>query len=403
MTRQAVGVMVLAALLLAGGCGRSTHTGNGNEGYSGDGGRATKAGLGSPYGVAVAEDGSLYVADWGNNRVRKVDPKGIITTVTGHGWTMKRIHYRHDWGLPSFGGSTVRVGRFSGDGGPATRADLYGPVAVAAGRDGSLYIADSKNCRVRKINPKGIITTVAGGGRRQEEASDGGLATMASLENPRGVALGPAGSLYFCDGSRVRKVDPKGIITTLVGNADWGFSGDGGPAARARLACPEGTAVGPDGSVYIADTSTNRVRRVDAVGIITTIAGDGWGWNSRGNVGRYAGDGGPATKASLYSPRGLAFDKQGNLYIADSRNNRIRRVDQKGIIATVAGNGIPGHSGDAGPATAASLHYPADVAVGPDGSLYIADYANQRIRKVDRKGIITTVAGNNRIRKVTWR
>jgi hypothetical protein len=232
-----------------------------------------------------------------------------------------------------------------------------------------------------------IIDTVAGNGS-WGYSGDGGPATEAMLSYPRGVAVDASGNIYIADlyNHRIRKVDTSGIITTVAGNGDEGYSGDGGPATEAMLDFPFGVAVDASGNIYIGDTHNYRIRKVDTSGIITTVAGNGaWG---------YSGDGGPATEAMLDFPCDVAVDASGNLYIGDVYNQRIRKVDTSGIINTVAGNGSWGYSGDGGPATEAQLHGPFGVTVDASGNLYIADYDNQRIRKVDTSGIITTVAGN---------
>src|SRR5438876_901164 len=231
------------------------------------------------------------------------------------------------------------------------------------------------------------INTIAGGG-----VGDGGAATGASLNQPRGVALDASGNLYIADhfNHRIRKVAAAtGIITTVAGNGVFGFAGDGGAATGARLNYPSGVALDASGNLYIADQNNNRIRKVDAAtGIITTVAGN--------DSPTFFGDGGAATNASLYDPTGVALDASGNLYIADQYNHRIRKVDAAtGIIATVAGNGIPDFAGDGGAATYASLYHPSGVALDASGNLYIADQYNHRIRKVAAAtGIITTVAGN---------
>jgi len=283
--------------------------------------------------------------------VRRVGPDGIIITVAGG----------DDWG-------------YGGDGGPATQALLNFPTGVAVGSDGSLYVADTFNGRVRRVDPNGIITTVAGSGSFGF-SGDGGPATAAKFEDPRGVAVGSDGSLYISDSSnnRVRRVGPDGIITTVVGSASSGFSGDGGPATAASLNFPTGVAVGPDGSLYIVDTFNNRIRRVSPSGLITTAAGNG------SSIAR--GDGGPAIQAGV-SPAGVAVGRDGSLYIADSGNYRIRRVAPNGLISTVVGTGTRGFGGDGGPTSAALLNFPSAVAVGPDDSLSIADRNNDRIRRV---------------------
>jgi hypothetical protein len=234
--------------------------------------------------------------------------------------------------------------------------------------------------------PNGIITTVAGGG--SAGLGDGGAATSASLARPFSVAWDGAGDFLIADyfGERVRKVDNNGVITTFAGNGSSSFSGDGGAAVNAGLSNPDGVVVNASGNFYIADNSDNRIRKVDTNGIITTVAGNG--------IGGYSGDGGPATNASLRNPYGVGLDAAGNLFIADYNNNRIRKVDTNGIITTVAGNGSPGYSGDGGAATNASLNLPHVMVVDATGNLLIVDYGNSVLRKVDTNGIITTVAGN---------
>ncbi len=325
----------------------TTVAGNGAYRFSGDGGAATSASLNLPYGVAVDSAGNLYIADFGNNRIRQVSG-GTITTMAGDG-----------------------NASFSGDGGPATSASLKWPEGVAVDSAGNLYIADFENDRIRKVSG-GTITTVAGNGIGRF-SGDGGPATSASLLTPSAVAVDSTGNLYIADASnrRIRKVSG-GTITTVAGNGNAGFSGDGGPATSASLLSPMGVAVDSVGNLYIADDQNDRIRKVSG-GTITTFAGNG--------NGGFSTDGGPATSASLYEPYGVAVDSAGNLYIADYGNNRIRKVSG-GTITTVAGGGNQGFSGDGGPATGASLYYPRGVAVDSAGNLYIADLENNRIREV---------------------
>jgi RHS repeat-associated protein len=332
--------------------GIMTVAGNGQSDFGGDGGPATAAQLFYPGGIAVGPDGSLYIADVNNERVRRVGPDGTITTIAGNG-------------SPGF----------SGDGGPATAAQLYKPRAVAVGPDGSLYIADGFNYRVRRVGPAGTITTIAGNGS-PGFSGDGGPATAAQLASPAAVTVGSDGSLYIADAEngRVRRVGPDGTITTVAGNGSPGFSGDGGPATAARLTAPTAVTVGSDGSLYVTDNGESRVRRVGPDGTITTVAGNG-------QLG-FSGDGGPATAAKFDSVGGVAVGPDGSLYIADLLNRRVRRVGPDGTITTVAGNGQSGFSGDGGLATAAKLYDPRGVAVGPDGSLYIAGLRDGRVRRV---------------------
>jgi RHS repeat-associated protein len=330
----------------------TTVAGNGISGIGGDGGPATQAALRVPMGVAITPDGSFYITDSFNERVRRVDPNGIITTVAGTG-------------NPGY----------SGDGGQATLATLRTPSGVAIAPDGSYYIVDQGNSCIRRVGPEGIITTVAGIGVNGF-SGDGGPATQAALSGPTTIAVAPDGSLYIADpgNRRIRRVGPDGIITTVAGTGLGGSSGDGGLATQATLNGPTGISVAPDGSLYIADLGANRVRRVGPDGIITTVAGTG----SPG----FSGDGDSATQAALNSPRGVTVAPDGSFYITDQNNHRIRRVSQDGIITTVAGigGGFP-FGGDGGLATQASLNFPRGVGIGPDGSFYIVDNTS-RIRRV---------------------
>jgi sugar lactone lactonase YvrE len=338
----------------------STVAGNGTAGYSGDGGAATSGKLNSPFGVAVDRAGNLYIAEFRNSVVRKVDTNGIITTVAGNG-----------------------TAGYSGDGGPATSANLNEPYAVAVDLAGNLYIADTLNERIRKVDTNGIITTVAGNGS-YGYSGDGGPATSAPLGFADGVAVDSAGNLYFTDNYEglVRKVDTNGIITTFAGSGSSGYSGDGGPATSALLSAPEAVAVDNSGNLYIADTGNSRIRKVNSNGIITTLAGNG--------TPGYSGDEGQAILAELSHPYGVGVDSAGNVYIGDSQNQVVRKVDTVGIIMTVAGDGsggfVGGYGGDGGPATSAQLSIPYAVALDSAGNLYIADSNNNRIRKVSPGG-----------------
>ena len=326
----------------------TTIAGTGEEGFSGDGGPAVQAYLNSPNDVAVDSAGNLYIADSDNSRIRKVDSSGVISTIAGTG----------EYG-------------FGGDGGPAVLAQLKYPTGVVTDDTGNLYIAGYNNQRIRKVDSSGIITTVAGS-ERGGFSGDGGPATAARLDYPKGVATDGAGNLYIADRYRVRKVDPSGIITTVAGSGG-GFGGDGGLATKARLSATD-VATDGIGNLYIADSSNNRIRMVDPSGIITTVAGTG-------EYG-FGGDGGPATNAQLHFPSGVAVDGTGNLFIGDQQNNRIRMVDSAGTITTIAGSGEWGFGGDGGPAAAAGLAQPRGVALDDSGNLYIADRGNHRIRVV---------------------
>jgi RHS repeat-associated protein len=269
------------------------------------------------------------------------------------------------------------TGTYSGDGGPATLAEISEPLGIGVGPDGSVYITDTGNMRIRRVDPQGIITTVAGTGT-PGYSGDGGPALLAPLSWPFGMAVAPDGSFYFLTGDRVRRVGPDGIITTVAGTGVRGYSGDGGLATTAEINANNdvqsgNVGLGPDGSLYIADAANHVIRRVDPQGIITTVAGTG----GRG----YSGDGGPATQAELLYPTDVAVAGDGTLYIADTYNDRIRRVGADGIITTVAGTGIQGTTGDGGASTAAQLSRPTGVAVGPDGRVYVA--TGGQIRALD--------------------
>ena len=317
-----------------------------------------------PVGVAVDSAGNLFIADSQNSRIRKVAPTGVITTVAG----------RERWG-------------YRGDGGLAVHARLDSPSGVTVDSAGNLFIADEGNNRIRKVDPAGVITTVAGTGARGY-GGDGGPAVNAKLASPDGVATDGAGNLFIADEGnfRIRKVNSAGVITTVAGTGEQGFGKDGGPAVQTPLWDPVGVAVDSAGNLFIADRARNRIRKVDSAGVITTVAGTG----ARG----YGGDGGPAVRAQIDGPRGVATDRAGNLFIADSDNNRIRRVDSAGVITTIAGMGEFGLVGDDGPAVNAELTFPVGVAADGAGNLFIADTSNHRIRKVDPAGVITTVAGS---------
>ena len=348
----------------------TTVAGNGAVGsFFGDGGPATSAAFVDPWGVAVDASGNLFISDYWNDRIRKVSANGIITTVAGTG--VKLSTFNPDTG---FGG-------FSGDGGPASSASLSLPAGIALDALGNLFIADSMSQRIRKISASGTITTVAGSAASFGIVSppgfsgDGGPATSAQLNEPEGVAVDAAGNLFIADtgNHRIRKVSAGGIITTVAGYSQ-GFSGDGGPALAAQLSGPASVAVDASGNLFIADLGNLRIRKVSTAGIITTVAGNGT-WGS-------SGDGRPATSAelSLGFACGIAADSFGNLFLSDYGNSLIRKVSAAGIITTVAGNGLPGFSGDGGPAASASLQTPEGITLDAAGNLFVAD--SVRIRKV---------------------
>jgi uncharacterized protein (TIGR03437 family) len=404
----------------------STFAGNGTAGYSGDGGPATSASLNDVWGVAVDSAGSVYIADSGNNRIRKVPRGGVITTVAGNGiggfsgdggpavsaslscpsavavdlsgnlYVADQCNQRIRRVTPSGIISTVAgngTNALAGDGGPATSASFSSPHGVAVDAVGNLYMTDGSSMRVRRFSPGGTVSTMAGNGLFKAP-TDGVSATSSFLNQPGGVAVDGAGNIYVVDGynERVRKVSPTGIISTVAGNGVRGFSGDGGPATAASLGLsPNGSlALDSGGNLYISDTDSNRVRKVTPDGIISTVAGTG--------TGAFSGDGGPARQASLNWPWRLALDVVGNLHVADRNNDRVRRVSATGVITTVAGNGVRGFSGDGGAAASASLNQPIGVAADAAGNLYIAEREGNRIRRVSSEGVISTVAGDGTCR-----
>jgi sugar lactone lactonase YvrE len=285
--------------------------GSDSEGYSGDGGQATLAQLKYPRGIALDSAGNLYISDSGNNRVRKVTRSGVITTVVGDG-----------------------QGGFSkANGGQATSARMHYPESVAIDSTGNLYITDSQNLRICKVNTAGMITTVADIGPDELRGGASNVNIDLLPFNYYGIAIDSAGNVLFSDtfNNCIRKVTPAGAITIIAGNGDYDFGGDGGQATAAQLSNPSGIAMDPAGNLYIADTYNNRIRKVTSLGVITTIAGNG--------NGGFSGDGGQATAAQLREPRGVAVDSAGNLYIADFLNNRVRKVTPAGVITTLDGNG----------------------------------------------------------------
>ncbi|MGK0179295.1 MAG: sugar lactone lactonase YvrE [Nitrospinales bacterium] len=409
-----------------------TYAGSGNDGFRGDNGPALKASIDRPFGIALDRKGNLYIADRRNNRVRKVNTQGIITTVAGDG------------------------GYFMmGDNGPAYRASIAGPTGVVVDDQGTLYIADRENNRIRAVDSQGMISTVVGTGK-QDYNGDSEVARDTNLHLPFGVALNPEGKLLVVDRShyRIRSIDLKrGSVKTIAGNGKKMFAGDGGPATGATLSFPHGIAVDKNDNVLISDKGNYRIRKISPDGIIHTIAGNG----IRGNIG----DDMPAMKASIYgatslklnnkdemfilSPSGfvslirkidekgimrkfletvaprylksianskykgkvqtgelaiittfsdIAFDHKGNMFISDRLNHQIRKVDSKGNISTIAGTGESSHYGDGGPASEAAFRDPSALATDKEGNLYIGDSANNMIRKIDTKGIISTIAGN---------
>ena len=393
----------------------STFAGTGIAGFSGDGGPATSAKISSPVGVTVDAAGDIVFADAGNNRVRKINTAGIISTIAGNG-----------------------IQGYSGDNGPAIDASMNVPWGLAYDSEGNLYISDRGNNVVRKVDTGGIITTFAGNGTAGY-CGDGGAATQACLNFPRGLAFDARGTLYIADGMnhRVRAVTSGGIISTVAGDGQPGLSGDGGPATLAAIGSPRNVAV--KGSIlYISNSGQSRIRQVNLTNdIINAYIGSTLGydgdhntaantlldqpaamipfsnstmafidiWNTRIRLlsgglvttvaGGFIGDGNPATSAAMVFPQSVAFDKTGNLFVAEFSGNRIRKIDTTGKITTVVGQGgISGYFGDGGPALNAQIYFPQDVVVDAAGNLFISDQWNNVIRKVDISGTITTFSAD---------
>jgi trimeric autotransporter adhesin len=382
----------------------------GSAGSSGDGGPAAAALFNYPWGLAVDSTGNLYVGDFSNDEIRKITA-GATPTIN------------------TIVGNIKLGGTFAGDGGPATSAGMSGPSSVAVNSAGAIYFADLFNNRVRYVS-QGLINEVAGA---DHAAGDGGQATAAELYFPQTIAEDAAGNLYIADtnnneirkvtpagiistvgkvatpqavvidssgnlyatsGNRVVKVDTKGINTIFSGSNTAGFSGDGGPASAALLNNPQGLALDSAGNLYIADTYNHRIREISA-GNINTVAGSGGTCLNPCSLGGFSGDAGPATSATLAFPYGVALDPAGNILIADSDNHVIRKV-VKGTINTVAGTGTKrGYGGDGGLATAALLDVPLGVAADASGNIFIADSFNNVVRVVGGFGYINTIAGNN--------
>jgi sugar lactone lactonase YvrE len=350
--------LVFSGLALAQGT-IDTYAGN-DALFAGSGQPAIAAQLVGPNNCVVDGQGNVYISAPGLSMVLKVAAAtGVITVFAGDG-----------------------LNRFAGDGGLAVGASLSSPQGLAFDSEGNLFIADPGNSRVRKVTPAGLITTVAGGGN----GGDGSLATQAGLSVPAGIVLDKSGNLYIVDygNGQVRMVSAStGIISTIAGTGATGFSGDGGPATQASFTNPDGIAIDSSGNLYIADVYSSRIRKFFPGGIITTVAGGG----------SSLGDNGPATQAQLNGPQGVAVDASGNLYIADTYDERIRRVGTNGIITTIAGTGQAGFSGDGSVATGAMFSTPYGVALDASGKVYVADLDNNRIRRVVPGGTVTTIAG----------
>jgi uncharacterized protein (TIGR03437 family) len=335
----------------------STIIGNGTGGYAGDGGPPLQAELNQPCKIAVDTSGNLYIADQNNQRVRKVSG-GTITTIAGNG-----------------------TAGYSGDTGAATSAYIDSPCGVALDSSGNLFFSQTTaiDSAIREVNTQGIITTIAGTTLGAGYSGNGALAVDAQVNGPTGLVFDSANNLYIADtgNSVVRKIDSDGAgnIVTWAGNNVAQYAGDGKLAWQASLNSPNGVAVDAAGNLYIADTGNHCVRKVSA-NIISTFAG------ICAVTGGFSGDGGPAIKAQLYYPKDVAVDAAGNVYIADTYNFRIRMVTAGGTIYTIAGRSRSGYSGDGGLATNAVLNFPDGVALGPGGVIYISDQQNNVIRQL---------------------
>lgn len=339
-----------------------TVVGNGTAGFLGDGGTATSAELNQPYNVAVDSSGNLYIADQSNFRIRKMTAStGLVSTIAGNG-----------------------IAGYTGDGGAATSAEISTYVyGIAADSSGNTYFSDFAHHIIRKVTAlTGLISTIVGTGT-PGSTGDGGAATAAEIYQPYNVAVDASGNIFIADESTssVRKVTAStGFISTVAGNGSSTYSGDGGPATAAGLVNPTGVAIDSANNIFIADETNSRVRKVtSSTGFISTVAGNG--------TDGYSGDGAAATSGEFYNPSGVAVDSAGNLYVVDVSNERIRKVSAStGFISTVAGTGVGGYSGDGGPATSAMLNTPYSIAIDAFGNLYFADTGNNRIRKVVGSG-----------------
>jgi uncharacterized protein (TIGR03437 family) len=326
----------------------SNFAGTGASGFTGDGSAATSAQLNTPFAVAVSGS-NVYIADQVNNRIRLVS-NGSISTFAGSGTSGN-----------------------SGDGSTATKANMAAPTGVATDSSGNVYFSDTLSASVRKVSG-GNVNNFAGTPGTVGFIGDGAAATAAAINYPSGLAIDSSNNVYICDtfNNRIRKVTSDGNINTIAGDGDQGFVGDEGPATAAAFYNPEGIAVDAQGNIYIADGTNNRIRKITTDGIIHSIAGSS-------TTGGFAGDGGPATKALLNHPRGVAVDGAGNVYFADSFNNRIRMITPGGIIYTIAGTGAAGYAGDGGPAILAQLKFPTGVTVS-GANLYVVDSDNHAVR-----------------------
>ncbi len=358
--RFSVGIHSCAVLVIAAAAG-----------YSNPAGPATNSGVVTtlagtapsfvrPYGIAVDSSGNAYVADADDDKIRKITPSGAVTTLAGSG----------------------EVGNADG---PAASASFNLPTGVAVDSSGNVYVADANNNRIRKISPEGMVSTLAGSG---EEENIDGTGTSASL-TPVGVAVDSSGFVYVSAGTKIRKITPQGIVTTLAGSGHVGYAD--GPGKSAMFNELQGIAVDSSGNVYVADLSNNMVRKVTPEGMVTTLAGSGRPGHANG-IG---------TAASFFDPEGLAVDSSGNVYVGDPEDVTqpgrgsvlIRKISTQGVVTTLAGSGQPGHADGSG--TAASFDNPEGLAADSSGNIYVADTHNLVIRKISTAGVVTPFAGSN--------
>jgi sugar lactone lactonase YvrE len=399
----------------------TTIAGSSQAGFNGDNGPAVNAILNAPTSVAVAADGTIYLADTSNGRVRQIR-NGTITTVAGGGGntsvepvaaTRASLGAVNALTLDGLGNLLIAESGFKrlrtmsledgmlrlfagaawvdspGDGAEATSAILVSPVGVAVGGDGTVFIADQIDHRVRAVDPNGVISTYAGNGNLTN-SGDGEAAISVPVGQPSGLAIDSLGYLYVSTPSRIRRVAPLsdgGGITTYAGGATTGFGGDEGPAVSARLFFPQGLAFDAEDNLYIADTTNHRIRKViRSTGVIVTVAGTG--------TAGFSGDDGPAIRATLSSPRGVAVDRDGNVYIADSSNNRIRKVDTSGIITTIVGTGVVGFSPDGTAAAETRINTPIGILFDLSGNLVFSHGGSGRIQRIRvDTGTVENIAG----------
>ncbi len=398
----------------------------GNAIYNGDNIQATSATLANPSGIAIDTQGNIFIADYAHGRIRKINSTGIITTVAGNGTFTAPL-----FGNPATASSMVPykiamdkngnlfisnidfstnsnfimkvdtagiltryagtgVYGYAGNGGPATAAQYSTICGLATDTAGHLYIADTYYGSIRRIDKNSGIITGYAGTATSGFGGDGGWAISAKLNSPEGIYFDDSNNLYIADlaNNRIRMMNSMGVINTVAGRNM--LFGEGYDRHNTELSFPGRPAIDADGNLYIPDVYNNRVRKTDAIsGAVTTIAGNGLGGYSL----VYSGDGGPATLADIHYPASAAFDTSGNMYFTDRGNHSIRKVNKTGTITTVAGIGTSGYSGDNGPAVAAQLNYPDGIAIDVAGNIYVADESNNLIRKINSAGIISRVSG----------